>query len=112
MDDEFQEFIDFPHVPPTAAEDDDSASLSGDLGDGQQNPEADYEDDTGEMPHERDIIDRKGRRWHVSAVEDSAAEETITLRYRHVGIEVLAQDVPAGWGRLPSSKLLELAGLD
>jgi hypothetical protein len=115
MSDDFREFVELPGLAPTKAE----AETGSDNDDAPGEAESfDHLHDLppvpvhSETPAERSIVDRKGREWVVTVVEDPAGGETVTLRYRHGAIEVLAQNADANWARFPSSKLLGFAGLD
>lgn len=110
MTDEFREFVELPALAPTQAEEE------------------------GESVREREVVDRKGRIWHVTPCQsregvsdgaggdpgapegDGAAEgdgpSGVELRFVHHGLEIRAPGAPENWARLPTSKLLELAGLD
>ncbi len=113
MPDDFREFVELPGLPPTKAEDENGhEDVPDQVGGFDLVDHLPPIPAVGETPRERSIIDRKGREWTVTAVEDAAGEKTVTLRFRHGAIEVLAQAADPAWARLPSSKLLAFAGLD
>ncbi|HLV27091.1 MAG TPA: hypothetical protein VKZ41_12340 [Gemmatimonadales bacterium] len=115
MADEYREYAELPGLLPREAEtldgyvDSTVPTEPERFGEVEHLPPIPVDDDP---PRERQIVDRKGRVWEVTEVEEPDGVETVTLRFRHGAIEVLAQQAEAGWGRLPSSKLLSFAGLD